>query len=114
VLGYWTAAKAIMQGWKFWLLVAVWAVTALYFYQEGKESCQEQAYKALEKEMVDQAKKAAKAQDQAVSDALKLERLKKRGQEIKDEADKVVTDDACPLDDDQLRILREVQRQSAD
>lgn len=112
MLGYWTAFKGILQGWKFWLLVAVWAVTALYFYQQGKESCQEAAYEALEDEMGRQAKEAAKAQDKAVADALKLERAKKKGQEIKDEADKITSDDSCPLDDDQLRILREVQGQT--
>lgn len=112
IAGYWAAAKAVFQGWKFWLCVAVWAVTALYFYHQGKESCQEAAYSALEKELGRQAKEAAKAQDQAVADALSLERLKKKGQELRDEASKITTDDVCVPDADRLRILDEVQRQT--
>lgn len=84
----------------------------LWCYFQGKESCQQDAYKALEKELDAQEARAAKAVKQAVEDAVRLARVKEKGNEIKERANEVVSDDACVLDDDQLRILDEVQRQT--
>lgn len=108
-MGYLAAIKAVLQGWKFWLLVAVWAVTAIYFYQSGKADGSEKAYKALAKEIEEIQEEAAKAVKQAAKDQKKLEGAKTEGAKVREEASKVTSDDVCVPTPERMHLLERVQ-----
>jgi dsDNA-specific endonuclease/ATPase MutS2 len=108
-VAYWAAIKAMLQGWKFYLLVGLWACSLFWVYLQGKESCSEKAYEALTQEIEEVQKEAAKAVKQAGKDQKKLEGAKQTGEKMRDEASKVVSDDVCVPTPERVQLLERVQ-----
>jgi hypothetical protein len=112
-MGYWTAIKGFFASWKLWTYVAAALVIAVWSFQQGKESCQEKAYEALEKEIDKINDRTAKAVKQAAKDARRLNEEKEKGNALVEEA-KSVARDNCQLDPEQLSVLQRIQQRTED
>jgi hypothetical protein len=95
---------------KIGIVAAVAVAIAGVSYGYGRGSCNRAAVRAMEKEIEKIEKEAARAVKQASKDARVIAAIEEAKDDIRKEADAVTSDDNCPLDDEQLRILSEIQR----
>jgi uncharacterized protein HemX len=109
--GWWSAFKLMLQSWKLWTCVVIALFIALWSFQQGKESCQERAYEALNRELERQQKQHAKAIKQVAKDAKVVEKVKEENDELMEEA-KAVAGDNCQLDANQLSVLQDIQKRT--
>jgi C4-dicarboxylate-specific signal transduction histidine kinase len=107
-MGYWSAFKAVLASWKLWASVAVALLIAVWSYQQGKASCQEKAYEALEDELERQQEQSARALKQAVKDAKSLVDKREKGNEQVEQA-RVAAVDSCKLSNDELHVLQGIR-----
>jgi hypothetical protein len=112
LLGYWKAAKAFFLGAKFWVYLGAALLIAAVSFHQGKESCQEKAYQALEREIEKIEDRAAKAVKQAAKDARTLHEAKEKGNDLVEEAE-AMDSGSCNLVDDELLHLQRVQERTS-
>lgn len=103
--------KAIVIG--IGLAATLLVASHLWVYFEGKESCTESAVRALTKEVAAAEKRGAEGARQAAKDAEKVSTTRSKLDELVKEAEKLSADGGCAATDEQLRLLNEIQRETA-